>query len=258
MSDVIFEKKNHTAVITIDKPATLNALCQDLIQQINEALDKAETDPQIYTVVITGTGRAFIAGADIGEMYEKDREAIRKWAVLGCDLNFRVENMALPVIAAINGYALGGGLELAMACDIRIASEKARMGLPETSLGVICGAGGTQRLPRIVGESKAKEMIFTAEKIDASTALSIGLIDRITPPEALLDEALALCSTIERNGQLAVRAAKRAVNAARDTDIRDGCRFEREIFSSLFDTEDQKTGMGGFLSGEKDIIFKNR
>lgn len=115
MSDVIFEKKNHTAVITIDKPATLNALCQDLIQQINDALDKAETDPQIYTVVITGTGRAFIAGADIGEMYEKDREAIRKWAVLGCDLNFRVENMALPVIAAINGYALGGGLELAMA-----------------------------------------------------------------------------------------------------------------------------------------------
>lgn len=258
MSDVIFEKKNHTAVITIDKPATLNALCQDLIQQINEALDKAETDPQIYTVVITGTGRAFIAGADIGEMYEKDREAIRKWAVLGCDLNFRVENMALPVIAAINGYALGGGLELAMACDIRIASEKARMGLPETGLGVICGAGGTQRLPRIVGESRAKEMIFTAERMDARTALSIGLVDRVTSPESLLDETLALCSAIEKNGQLAVRAAKRAINAARDTDIRDGCRFEREIFSSLFDTEDQKTGMGGFLAGKKDIVFKNR
>ena len=153
MSDVLLERKNHTAVITIDKPETLNALCQDLIGQINRALDEVETDSQIYTIIITGTGRSFIAGADIGEMYEKDREAIRKWAVLGCDLNLRLETMALPVIAAINGYALGGGLELAMACDIRIASEKARMGLPETGLGVICGAGGTQRLPRIVGAS---------------------------------------------------------------------------------------------------------
>ena len=258
MSDVIFEKKGHTAVITVNRPDTLNALCEELISHINSALDAAENDQDIFTVIITGTGKAFIAGADIGEMYEKDREGIRKWARLGCDLNARIESMALPVIAAINGYALGGGLELALACDIRIASSTARMGLPETGLGVICGAGGTQRLPRIVGDGIAREMIFTAEKIDAQRALSIGLVNRVTDPEALMDEALAVCEAINKNGQLAVRAAKRAVNASRDTDIHDGCIFEREAFSSLFDTEDQKLGMGGFLAGEKNVRFKNK
>ena len=164
MSDVLLERKNHTAVITIDKPETLNALCQDLIGQINRALDEAEADSQVYTIIITGSGKAFIAGADIGEMYEKDREAIRKWAVLGCDLNLRLETMALPVIAAINGYALGGGLELAMACDIRIASEKARMGLPETGLGVICGAGSLcfETLPSSVPPAAWTEIIYLA------------------------------------------------------------------------------------------------
>lgn len=258
MSDVIFEKKGHTAVITVNRPDTLNALCEELISHINSALDAAENDQDIFTVIITGTGKAFIAGADIGEMYEKDREGIRKWARLGCDLNARIESMALPVIAAINGYALGGGLELALACDIRIASSAARMGLPETGLGVICGAGGTQRLPRIVGDGIAREMIFTAEKIDAQRALSIGLVNRVTDPESLMDEALAVCEAINKNGQLAVRAAKRAVNVSRDTGIHDGCIFEREAFSSLFDTEDQKLGMGGFLAGEKNIRFKNR
>lgn len=258
MSDVIFEKKGHTAVITVNRPDTLNALCEELISHINSALDTAENDPDVFTIVITGSGRAFIAGADIGEMYEKDREGIRKWASLGCELNARIESMAMPVIAAINGYALGGGLELALACDIRIASSKAKMGLPETGLGVICGAGGTQRLPRIVGEGVAREMIFTAEKIDAQRALSIGLINRVTEPENLIGEALAMCDTINGNGQLAIRAAKRAVNASRDTGLEDGCLFEREIFSSLFDTEDQKIGMGGFLAGKKDIVFKNR
>ena len=258
MSDVILEKKGHTAVITVNRPQTLNALCEELISHINGALDDVENDPDIFTAVITGTDKAFIAGADIGEMYEKDRESIRKWARLGCDLNMRIENMPIPVIAAINGYALGGGLELALACDIRIASDKAKLGLPETSLGVICGAGGTQRLPRTVGEGIAKEMIFTARRIDADTALRIGLVNSVVPADALMDEALDLAAAIEKNGQLAVRAAKRAVNAARTEDIHEGCLFEREIFSSLFDTEDQKIGMGGFLSGNRDIVFKNR
>ena len=166
MSDVILEKKGHTAVITVNRPQTLNALCEELISHINVALDDVENDPDIFTAVITGTGKAFIAGADIGEMYEKDRESIRKWAQLGCDLNMRIENMPIPVIAAINGYALGGGLELALACDIRIASDKAKLGLPETSLGVICGAGGTQRLPphRRRRHSKGNDIHCTAHR----------------------------------------------------------------------------------------------
>lgn len=258
MSDVIFEKKGHTALITLNKVATLNALCEDFISEINNVLDRADHDPDIYTLIITGSGKAFIAGADIAEMYEKDDKAIMQWASLACDLALRLENMDRPVIAAINGYALGGGLELALACDIRIASEKAKMGLPETSLGVICGSGGTQRLPAIVGEGIAKEMIYTAKTIDADEALRIGLINRIVPADTLTDEALRLCKTIEKNGQLAVRASKEAINYSRNSDIESGCLYERRLFSALFRTEDQKLGMGGFLRKEKDIKFKNR
>ncbi|MBC8568752.1 enoyl-CoA hydratase/isomerase family protein [Mogibacterium sp. NSJ-24] len=258
MDNVIFEKKQHTALITINKPHTLNALCESLISQINTALDTAENDPEIYTVIITGSGKTFIAGADIKEMYRKNETEIAVWAALGSDLNMRLENMDLPVIAAINGYALGGGLELALACDIRIASENARMGLPETSLGVICGAGGTQRLPRTVGESIAKEMIFTAEIIDAQKALNIRLINKITSKENLLNEAISLCRAIEKNGQIAVKSAKEAVNISRNSSIQGGCLIERKIFSKLFSTDDQKIGMGGFLAKEKNIKFKNK
>ncbi len=258
MSDVLFEKRGHTGLITLNKPSSLNAMCEAFIADINKALDTAEADPEIYTLIITGTGKAFIAGADISEMYGKDAKTIKPWAALACDLAMRLENMKLPVIAAINGYALGGGLELALACDIRIASENATLGLPETSLGVICGSGGTQRLPAIVGEGIAKEMIFTAKVIKADEALSMGLINRMTSTEDLLSEAFALCSSIEKNGQLAVRASKEAVNYSRNSDIQSGCLFERELFSELFRTEDQKLGMGGFLRKEKDIKFKNR
>lgn len=258
MSDVIFDKKGHTAVLTLNRSATLNALCESFIAEINTALDKAESDPDIYTVIITGTGKAFIAGADIAEMYEKDDKAIAQWAALACDLAMRLENMQLPVIAAINGYALGGGLELALACDIRIASEKAVMGLPETGLAVICGSGGTQRLPAVVGEGIAKEMIYTAKTVNASEALDIRLVNRVVPADSLLDQSLALCREIEKNGQLAVRASKKAVNYSRNADIRDGCLYERELFSALFRTEDQKTGMGSFLRKEKNVKFKNK
>lgn len=258
MGSIIYEKKGHTALITLDRYETLNALCEEFIAEINEALDKAESDPDTYTVVITGSGKAFIAGADISEMYGKDEVSIIPWAALACDLCMRIENMDKPVIAAINGYALGGGLELAMACDIRLASENAKMGLPETGLGVICGSGGTQRLPRLIGTGAAKEMIYTAKIIDAQTAKELRLVNHVTSREALTDEALRLCRDIEKNGQLAVRAAKRSINASDHMDIQSGCIFERENFSALFATEDQKTGMGAFLEKKKDIHFKNR
>lgn len=254
MSDIILKKQGHTAILTLSKTETMNALCQNFIEEINSALDTIESDEDIYTLIITGSGKSFVAGADIEEMVDMTPDEIMKWSGLGSGLNLRIENLPIPVIAAINGYALGGGLELALACDIRMASQSARMGLPEVKLGVICGAGGTQRLPMVIGESNAKEMIFTGRTIDAEEALKIGLISKITSSEDLLEAAINLALSIEKNGQLAVRAAKKAVNYG----IKDACLFERKTFAPLFDTEDQKIGMRGFLRKEKDIIFKNK
>lgn len=258
MENVSYQKTGNTALITLHKQDTLNALCKSLIADINAGLDLAEADAEIYTIVITGCGKAFIAGADIDEMYGKTPSEIWDWSALGSGLNLRLEKMSRPVIAAINGYALGGGLELAMACDIRIASGNAKLGLPEAGLGVICGAGGTQRLPHIVGEGIAKEMIFTGKIINAEEAYRIGLVNWVVSPDALLEEAFALANSINQNGQLAVRAAKEAVRFARNAETEDGCILERQKFSALFETEDQKTGMGGFLRKEKNIVFKNR
>lgn len=258
MENVSYQKTDNTALITLNKADTLNALSKSLISEINAVLDRIEADCEIYTIIITGCGKAFIAGADIDEMYGKSRAEIWDWSALGSGLNLRLEKMPRPIIAAINGYALGGGLELAMACDIRIASRNAKLGLPETGLGVICGAGGTQRLPHIVGESIAKEMIFTGKTINAEEAYRIGLVNRVASPDALLDEAFALANAINKNGQLAVKAAKEAVGFSRNANIEDGCQFERQKFSALFETEDQKTGMGGFLRKEKNIVFQNR
>ncbi len=258
MSDVLYEKRGHTGLITFNKTADLNALNAAFIQEINDALDQVEQDEELYALIVTGTGKAFIAGADIEEMYEKDRAAIMEWSALGSGLNLRLETMKIPVIAAINGYALGGGLELALACDIRLASERAKLGLPETSLGVICGAGGTQRLPRIIGEGMAKELIFAAAVIDAERALNIGLVNRVVPAEDLMNAAFQLADTIGRNGPIAVGAAKKAIAFSSVSSIEEGCLFERDVFSQLFETEDQKIGMGGFLRKEKNITFKNR
>ena len=268
MSNVLLNKIGHTAVLALNKKETMNALCKSFIEDINKALDQIESDDDIYTVIITGTDKAFIAGADISEMINLTPDEMLEWSGLGSNLNLRLEKMQLPVIAAINGYALGGGLELAMACDIRLAAETAKMGLPETKLGVICGAGGTQRLPAIVGEGISKELIFTGRTIDAEEALRIGLVNKVVSGDSLMDEAMELALSIEKNGQLAVRAAKKAINyglgkgAAEDCpsalSIEDGCFFERKTFAPLFDTEDQKIGMSGFLRKEKDIDFKNR
>lgn len=258
MANVLYEKRGHAGLITLNKAQDLNALNGAFIQEINKALDQVERDKDVYALVITGTGKAFVAGADIGEMYEKDKAAIMEWSALGSGLNLRLESMNIPVIAAINGYALGGGLELALACDIRLASQRAKMGLPETSLGVICGAGGTQRLPRIIGEGMAKEMIFTAAVIDAETALEIGMVNRAVPAEDLMETAFQMADAIGRNGPIAVQAAKKAIAFSSVSSIEEGCLFERKVFSQLFETEDQKIGMGGFLRKEKNVTFKNR
>lgn len=262
MSDVILEKKGHTAILTLNKVESMNALCASFIDEISYALDSVESDSDIYTLIITGTGKSFVSGADINEMIDMTSEEIMEWSGFGSGLNLRIESLPIPVIAAINGYALGGGLELALACDIRLAAKNAHMGLPEVKLGVICGAGGTQRLPKIIGESIAKEMIFTGRTITSDEAKSIGLVSKVCESEQLLDEAMKLALCIEKNGQQAVKAAKKSIDFGLakgvTPSIEEACLFERKTFAPLFETEDQKIGMGGFLRKEKDIKFKNR
>lgn len=258
MKNVLFEKHNHIGIITFNRPESLNALSSGFVQEIHDTVKAAEADDEVYVLVLTGTGKSFIAGADIEEMYPMGPEEIFEFSSYATELNMRLEKMPKPVIAAINGYALGGGLEVALACDIRYASETAKMGLPEVKLGVICGSGGTQRLCRIIGDSIAKEMIFTGRAIDAQEAMRIGLVNKVLPQEELMPAVLELAEEICRYGQLAIRASKKCINFAQDHDIEEGSLYERQRFSELFVTEDQKIGMGGFLRKEKDIKFKNR
>ena len=258
MANVLFEKVNNTGIITFNKPETLNALSSGFVKEIEDAVRAAEADDEVYVLVLTGAGRGFIAGADVSEMYPMGPDEIFEFSAYATNLNLRLEKMSKPVIAAINGFALGGGLELAMACDIRYAGEQAKMGLTETKLGVICGSGGTQRLPRIIGDSIAREMIYTGKVIGAEEALRIGLVNKVLPQEELMPAVMELAEAICKNGQLAVRTSKDCINYAMEHDIEEGCLYERQRFSQLFTTEDQKIGMGGFLRKEKEIIFRNR
>lgn len=258
MANVLFENRNHIGIITFNRPETLNALSSDFVKEIEEVVKAAEADEEVYVLVLTGTGRSFIAGADVSEMYPMTPDEIFEFSAYATNLNLRLEKMSKPVIAAVNGFALGGGLELAMACDIRYASENAKMGLTEAKLGVICGSGGTQRLPKLVGDSIAREMIFTGKTISADEALQIGLVNKVLPQDELLPAVMELAEAICKNGQIAVRTSKDCINYAQDHDIEAGCLYERQRFAQLFNTEDQKIGMGGFLRKEKEIKFKNR
>lgn len=256
MKDIIFEKNNNTGIITFNKEHDMNCLNAAFIDDINEAIDRAVSDSEIYVLIFTGTGRAFSSGADINEMLGKDSAGIYEWSALGSHLNLKIENLPIPTIAAINGYAFGGGLELALACDIRIASDTALMGLTETTLGTICGAGGTQRLPKIIGISMAKELIFTGRHIDADEALKIGLVNSVSADAKA--SAVALAEAICKNAQPAVRLAKKAIAYSQNTITAEGCLAERSLFAETFETEDQKIGMTAFLNKDKNIKFKNR
>lgn len=258
MTQVIYEKSGHTAIITFNKPENLNALSSDFIHQIHLALDMAQYDEDVYTIIFTGKGRAFIAGADIHEIYTLDRQEISEWAAKGGNLNLRIEEMDKPTIAAINGFALGGGLELAMACDMRIAVPAVKVGLVETGIGLMCGSGGTQRLPRIVGMSRAKELIFTARKISAEEALGIGLVDKVVPEEELMDVAKDLALAIEKNSQVAIGLSKAAIRHSDVSSLQEGTLRERELFEQCFDYQDHKIGITGFMNKERNIKFKNK
>ncbi|GAA4235501.1 enoyl-CoA hydratase-related protein [Postechiella marina] len=251
-NNIITALSNNITTITINRPSKLNALNKETIEELHHAFKTAETDKNTKVIIVTGSGeKAFVAGADISEFADFDTNEGEKLAAKGQDILFNfVENLSTPVIAAINGFALGGGLELAMACHFRVASDNAKMGLPEVSLGVIPGYGGTQRLPQLVGKGRAMELIMTAGMIDATTALSYGLVNHVEKQEDLLALCQKIAAKILRNSPVAIGAAIKAINA----NYKDGVNgFEIEIkqFGNSFATKDFKEGTTAFLQKRK-------
>ncbi|MGM9973659.1 MAG: short-chain-enoyl-CoA hydratase [Clostridiaceae bacterium] len=258
MEYVILEKKDHIGIITLNRPEALNALNEQILTELGEAVDEVENNEDIYVAIITGSGKSFVAGADISRMKDFNVVQGKQFGLFGNRVFLKIENMTKPVIAAVNGFALGGGCELACSCDIRIASEKAIFGQPEVGLGITPGFGGTQRLQRIVGASKAKELIFTARNIKAEEALSIGLVSYVVPKDDVLQKAIDLGNEIAKNAQIAVRQSKSAMNAGIQVDINTAINIEAEAFGACFSTEDQKSAMEAFVEKRKFNSFVNR
>ncbi|MCF8274545.1 MAG: enoyl-CoA hydratase/isomerase family protein [Flavobacteriaceae bacterium] len=250
--NILVSNNNGLSVITINRPNKLNALNKTTIEELHQTLKIADNDADIKVIIVTGSGeKAFVAGADISEFADFSVEEGGKLAAKGQKLLFDfIENLSTPVIAAVNGFALGGGLELAMACHFRIASNNAKMGLPEVSLGVIPGYGGTQRLPNLVGKGRAMEMIMTAGMIDANQAMSYGLVNHVTSQEELLPFCEKLAQKISRNSSVAIAAAIRAINA-NYIDGTNGFEVEIEEFGNCFGTEDFTEGTTAFLQKRK-------
>ena len=258
MSFVNYEVQGAVAILTINRPEALNALNSQVLSDLDEAITKVEADDGVHAVILTGAGRSFVAGADIGEMKSFSARDGKKFGVHGGGVFLRLENLSKPVIAAVNGCALGGGCELAMSCDIRLASEKAKFGQPEVGLGITPGFGGTQRLPRIVGISKAMELILTAKVINAAEAERIGLVSAVYPPEELMDKAMELANAICANAPIAVAESKRCIRMGMQTDIATGSAFEAEAFGVTCGTEDKDEGMGAFLEKRQEKHFQNK
>ena len=255
---VKYELRGHVAVVTIDRPEAMNALNTAVLSDLAAVLDELEKSEEVYVLVLTGAGRAFVAGADIAEMRDYGAVEGQAFSDAGNALFLRIENFPKPVIAAVNGYALGGGCELAMACDIRIAGENARFGQPEVGLGITPGFGGTQRLARLVGSGRAMELILSAKTIGAAEAKEIGLVNEVAAQDALLDTALALADTIASKAQIAVRAAKRCIRRGLQTDIATASSYEALAFGVCCATEDQFNAMDAFLRKEPFRDFKNK
>ena len=258
MGFVKVEQQGHVGILTIDRQEALNALNSQVLSDLDAAIDEVAANDDIYVVILTGAGRSFVAGADIGEMRDLTSISGKKFGVHGGSVFLKLENMAKPVIAAVNGFALGGGNELCMACDIRLASENAKFGQPEVGLGITPGFAGTQRLPRIVGISKAMELILTAKVIGAAEAKAIGLVSEVYPPEELMPKAMELANAICANAQIAVQESKRCIRMGMQTDIATGSAFEAEAFGVCFGTEDQTEGMSAFLEKRAEKHFQNK
>ncbi len=250
--NIKIEKEGAVAIVSIDRPKVLNALNDQTIAELDSCFTSIAADNNILCVILTGGGeKSFVAGADIGELAVCDVVSGRAKCDRGQTLLFKIENLPQPVIAAVNGFALGGGCEIAMACDIRLASDKAKIGQPEVNLGIIPGYGGTQRLTRLVGPGKAKEMIFTGDFVTAQEAYRIGLIDQIYPPEELMTKAKEMAEKIASKGPLAIRAAKEAINLGLDVDLKSGCAHEAALFAGICASDDKNEGTNAFLEKRK-------
>lgn len=246
--NVLIEQEENIAVVYVNRPKALNSLDYATLTDLRQAFAELENNEDIDVIILTGAGdKAFVAGADIASMKDYEPLAGREFALFGQKVFAEIENSKKPVIAAVNGFALGGGCELAMACDIRIASEKAKFGQPEVSLGITPGFAGTQRLPRLVGKGIAKELIFTGDAIKAEEAYRIGLVNKVVAPDELLVSAKKMAKKIASKGQLAVRLSKQAINSGLEMDSDRAYEHEANCFGFCFSTQDQKEGMTAFL-----------
>jgi len=253
--NLLFEKEGGIAIIRMNRPEALNALNSETFHELNRVFNEIDKDDTIRVVIVTGEGKAFVAGADIVEMKDMDGQDSRAFSQLGQHVFRRMETMEKIFIGAINGFALGGGCELAMACDIRIASEKTKFGQPEVSLGVTPGFAGTQRLPRLVGLARAKELLLTGDMIDAQTALDYGLVNKVVALESLLDEAKKLAQKILSKGPVSVRMVKACVTRGMQADIDTAGAFESDAFGLCFASGETKEGMSAFLE-KREAKFK--
>ena len=251
-TNLLFENQNGVGIITLNRPKALNALNQATLEELNQIADRLAQDTSVKVIIITGSGeKAFVGGADIPQMQPMSAMESRNFAKFGQGVFNKIENLPQPVIAAINGYALGGGCELAMACDIRVASDKAKLGQPEVTLGITPGFAGTQRLARLVGKGRAKELLYTGDIIDANEAYRLGLVNKVVPAEELMPAVTALAQKILSRAPVAVQLCKAAVNEGLDTDLETGTAYEAEVFALCFATADQKEGMGAFVEKRK-------
>lgn len=258
MEFITYEVEGQIGIITINRPKALNALNSAVLDELDKTLDAVDQEAT-RCLILTGAGeKSFVAGADIGEMSTLTKAEGEAFGKKGNDVFRKLETFPIPVIAAVNGFALGGGCEISMSCDIRICSENAVFGQPEVGLGITPGFGGTQRLARIVGTGKAKEMIYGARNIKAEEAYRIGLVNNVYPAEELMPAAKKLASTIARNAPIAVRNCKRAINEGIQVDMDQAIVIEEKLFGSCFETCDQKEGMNAFLEKRKVDAFLNK
>lgn len=256
MNNLLLEVENGIALLTINRPKALNALNSETLAELNTCLAELENNDDVKVVILTGSGeKSFVAGADISEMVNATPAEGRKMGLLAREAFGRLENMPQVTIAAVNGFALGGGCEISMACDIRVASDNAKFGQPECGLGILPGFGGTQRLPRLVGKGRAKELIFTCDMISADEAFRMGLANHVVPQAELIDYCKAMAGRIMKNGPLAVALAKQSINTGSDTDLDSGLKLEANLFGLSFSTADKMEGMTAFLEKRKEKHF---
>ena len=258
MNYITYEQEGFVGIITINRPKALNALNSEVLKELDACLDGVDLEAT-RALILTGAGeKSFVAGADIGEMSTLTKAEGEAFGKIGNDVFRKLETFPIPVIAAVNGFALGGGCEISMSCDIRICSDNALFGQPEVGLGITPGFGGTQRLARIIGVGKAKEMIYAATNIKADEALRIGLVNAVYPLEELMPAAKKLAGKIAKNAPIAVRACKKAINEGLDVDMDKAIVIEEKLFGNCFESEDQKEGMAAFLEKRKVEGFKNK